>query len=107
MSQKGEKIPILRNPLTVKQMPAQIKYACDMYDTFKLSEKELQELLVHYAGSHGRKFFCLNGGLNPTLSKIIGKKREELVRIMHGCTLFFCSGTDKGFVFFYVKLTGA
>lgn len=82
MNQKNEKISILRNPLTVKQMAAQIKYACDMYGAFKLSEKELRELLVHYADSHGRKFFGLNGNLNPTLLKIIGKKREELVGVI-------------------------
>jgi uncharacterized protein (TIGR04540 family) len=82
MNQKTEKISILRNPLTVKQMAAQIKYACDMYGTLKLSEKELRELLIHYANSHGKRFFGLNGNLNPTLLKIIGKKREELVGIM-------------------------
>lgn len=82
MSQKSEKISILRNPLTVKQMAAQIKYACDAYGTLKLSEKDLRELLIHYADSHGKKFFGLNGNLNPTLLKIIGKKREELVRII-------------------------
>jgi len=77
-----QKIHILRNPLTVKQMAVQIKHACDLYCALKLSDKELRELLIHFADVHGRKFFGLNGNLNPTLSKIIGKKREELVGIM-------------------------
>jgi uncharacterized protein (TIGR04540 family) len=82
MSQIGEKITLLRNPLTVKQMAVQIKYACDMYGTFKLSENELRELLFCYTDSHGRKIFGLNGNLNPTLLKIIGKKREGLVGVL-------------------------
>lgn len=73
---------ILRNPLTVKQLAVQIKRACDLYCALNLSEKGLKELFIHYADSHGKKFFGLNGSLNPTLLKIIGKKREELVGIM-------------------------
>ena len=82
VKQKTPKIPILRNPWTVKQMTAQIKYPCDMYGAFMLNEKELRELLIHYADLHGKKFFNLNGDLKPTLLKITGKKLEELVWIM-------------------------
>lgn len=73
---------VLRNPLTVKQMAEQLKVACDLYVVFKLSEQNLKELLYHYASVHGSKFFGEKGILNPTLEKIIGKKRRELVGIM-------------------------
>jgi len=79
---KESEFPILRNPLTVKQMAGQIKQACDLYIELKLSEKHLKELVWHYAGTHGKKLFGRNGTLNPTLEKIIGKKRKELVEIM-------------------------
>lgn len=73
---------VLRNPVSVKQMAAQIKKACDLYCTFRLSEKELKEILLHFAGIHGKKLFYYDNALNPTISKIIGKKRLELVRLM-------------------------
>ena len=73
---------ILRNPLTVKQMSGQLKLACDLYIELKLSEQHLKELVYHYADVHGNKFFGRKGTLNPTLEKIIGKKRKELVEIM-------------------------
>jgi len=73
---------ILRNPSSVKQMAAQVKIACDLYTGLKLSEKSLEELILHFAGAHGKKFFGKGGTLNPTLAKIIGKKRCELVEIM-------------------------
>lgn len=73
---------VLRNPVSVKQMADQIKKACDLYCTFRLSEKELKELLMHFAGIHGKKLFHYDSALNPTISKIIGKKRLELVRLM-------------------------
>jgi len=75
-------VPILRNPLTIKQMAGQVKVACDLYIALKLNEKDLKELLLHYAGTHGCRFFGRNNGLNPTLEKIIGKKRKELIEIM-------------------------
>ena len=74
--------PVIRNPLTVKQMAKQVKIACDLYVSLKLSERHFKELVWHYAGVHGNKLFGRNGFLNPTLEKIIGKKRKELVEIM-------------------------
>ncbi len=68
--------------MTVKQTAGLVKAACDLYIEHKLSEKHLKELVFHYAGVHGNKFFGIHGTLNPTLEKIIGKKRKELVEIM-------------------------
>ena len=75
-------VPVLRNPLSVKQMAGQIQAACDLYTALKLSEHHFKELICHYARAHGNKLFGKNGTLNPTIDKIIGKKRKELVGIM-------------------------
>lgn len=77
-----EDIRFLRNPITVKQMAEQIHRATDEYVAMQLSEKDLKELLFHYATHHGKKIFGFNGSINPTISKIIGKKRVELIKIM-------------------------
>jgi uncharacterized protein (TIGR04540 family) len=72
---------ILKNPTTVKSLAIQIITACDGYVALKMSEKQLKELITHYASQHGKKLFSRNG-LNPTIIKRIGKKRVELVNIM-------------------------
>ncbi|NSW92621.1 MAG: TIGR04540 family protein [Firmicutes bacterium] len=77
-----EQIRFITNPLTVKQMAAQINVASDAYVSMKISENDLRELLYHYAKNHSRKLFGFNRDLNPTITKIIGKKRKELVEIM-------------------------
>lgn len=70
-----------KNPTTVKLMAAQIIKACDSYIGLKIPEKQLRELIIHYASQHGKKLFSHNG-LNPTIKNRIGKKRSELVNIM-------------------------
>jgi len=74
-------LEILKNPTTVKLLAAQIIRACDEYIAMKLTEKQLRELLLHYASHHGKKLFCTKG-MNPTIVNRIGKKRLELVNIM-------------------------
>ncbi|NMB34190.1 MAG: TIGR04540 family protein [Clostridium sp.] len=75
-----EQIRFLNHPLTVKQMAAQINAASDAYISMKITENALRELLHHYAKNHGKKLFGPYGTLNPTVRKIIGKKRSELVK---------------------------
>lgn len=72
---------ILENPTTVKSLANQIITACDSYVELKIPEKQLRELIMHYASMHGKKLFSYNG-LNPTILNRIGKKRTELVDIM-------------------------
>jgi uncharacterized protein (TIGR04540 family) len=72
---------ILKNPTTVKLLARQIIIACDSYVALKMSEKQLRELITHYASQHGKKLFSKDG-LNPTVAIRIGKKRTELVNIM-------------------------
>ena len=71
----------LKNPTTVKSLAAQIIKACDSYIGLKIPEKQLKELITHYASQHGKKLFSQNG-LNLTIQNRIGKKRSELVSIM-------------------------
>lgn len=90
-NRKRKKVRILQNPITIKQMAEQVKIACDHYNSLNLEEKDFEALLQHYARNHGNRFFGKNGSLNPTLEKIIGKKRKELVNIMlkdHQMSLF-------------------
>ena len=72
---------VLKNPTTVKSLANQIITACDSYIELKIPEKQLKELITHYASLHGVKLFSRNG-LNPTILNRIGKKRTELVNIM-------------------------
>lgn len=72
---------ILKNPTTIKMLASQLLKACDDYVSIKFSEKQLKELLFHYASNHGNKLFSLKG-INPTIKNRIGKKRLELVNIM-------------------------
>ena len=72
---------ILKNPTTIKLLSMQLILACDQYVAKKLSEKELRELLFHYASCHGKKLFDVNG-FNPTVINRLGKKRLELISIM-------------------------
>jgi len=74
-------VEILKNPTTIKMLASQLLQACDDYVSRKFSEKQLKELLFHYANTHGNKLFSLKG-INPTIINRIGKKRLELVNIM-------------------------
>lgn len=71
----------LKNPATVKSLAVQIIKACDSYIELKMPEKQLKELITHYASQHGKKLFSQNG-INPTIENRIGKKRLELVNVM-------------------------
>jgi uncharacterized protein (TIGR04540 family) len=75
------KLDILKNPTTVKLLASQILKACDEYIARKMTDKQLKELLYHYASRHGNKLFCIKG-INPTIVNRIGKKRLELLNIM-------------------------
>lgn len=71
----------IRNPNTVKLLAVQIIKACDGYIELQISEKQLNDLITHYASQHGKKLFS-HSGLNPTVENRIGKKRSALVNIM-------------------------
>lgn len=57
---------ILKNPTTVKLLANQIILACDGYIALKMTEKQLRELIMHYASKHGKKLFSnFKGWLKP------------------------------------------
>lgn len=72
---------ILKNPTTVKLLASQIILACDYYIAKKITERQLKELVFHYANKHGNKLFSKDG-INPTIENRIGKKRLGLLDIM-------------------------
>lgn len=72
---------IIKNPTTVKMLAAQLLQACDQYISRGMSEKQLKELIYHYATRHGKKLFGVKG-INPTVMNRIGKKRLELVNLL-------------------------
>lgn len=74
-----EEFRFINHPLTVKQMAAQINAASDAYISMKITENDLRALLHHYAKNYGTRMFATHGVLNPTIRKIIGKRRSELV----------------------------
>lgn len=69
---------ILKNPRTIKDMATQIKFLCDGYWSRSISEKEAKEMVFYWGNHEGRKLFK-GKDLNPTIKKIIGKRRIELV----------------------------
>jgi uncharacterized protein (TIGR04540 family) len=71
---------IVYNPVSVKHMASQIILAVNGYLSGKISERDLKELILHYAARHGRLLFSF-GGLNPTILNRIGKKRAIIVNI--------------------------
>lgn len=74
---------ILKNPTSVKMLALQIVNACDQYISMNLTEKQLKELLLHFAFKHGTKLFDSRGhDINPTVINRIGKKRLLLIKIM-------------------------
>lgn len=71
-------IDIIRNPRTVKDLASEIIKVCDGYWARQISEQVGREYIVYWALNEGSKLFKGNE-LNSTITKIIGKKRIELV----------------------------
>ena len=75
---------LLKNPTSVKMLASEIVKACDAYVGKRVSEKQLKELIWHYASVHGAKLFSAleENGFNPTIVTRIGQKRLMLVKII-------------------------
>lgn len=75
---------LLKNPTSVKMLASEIVKACDDYVGKRVSEKQLKELIWHYASVHGVKLFSAleENGFNPTIASRIGQKRLTLVKII-------------------------
>lgn len=68
----------IRNPRTVKLLAEEIKVVCDDYWARKINEDMAKDYILYWAEHEGKKFFYGNE-LNPTVRKMIGSKRKELI----------------------------
>ena len=71
----------IKNPGTVKELAQEINRVSDAYWSRNITESALKEYMLYWASKHGDKLF-MGSDLNPTVKKIIGKKRLSLVNIM-------------------------
>jgi len=71
----------MRYPTTVKMLAGEIKAVCDDYKKRKINNDDITEVVSWYAKMHSDKLFC-NGKINPTVSKIIGQKRVQLLNVL-------------------------
>ena len=65
-------------PSTVKALAAELVNACNDYNARKISNDRIKEIIHWYAETQGDKLFAADQ-INPTISKIIGKKRLRLI----------------------------
>lgn len=69
---------IIRNPKSIKELAFEINRVCDAYWGREMTEKEAREYITYWKTNESKKL--LKGTqVNPTVKKIIGKKREELI----------------------------
>lgn len=68
----------IKHPRTIKSLAEELKRLIDFYWEKEVSEEELTELLQYWSENEAEKLF-LDNNLNPTIRKIIGKKRCSLI----------------------------
>jgi len=69
---------IIRNPKTVKDLASEIIKVCDGYWSRTLNENEAKDLINYWSKNEAIKLFK-GKELNSTVTKIIGKRRVELI----------------------------
>ena len=65
-------------PPTVKALATELVTACNDYNARRISNDRIREVVRWYADTQADKLFAADQ-INPTVSKIIGKKRLRLV----------------------------
>ena len=68
-------------PSTVKALAEEIKKACNDYNSRKINNDKIKEIIQWYANNQADKLFAAEE-INPTISKIIGKKRVNLINAL-------------------------
>lgn len=68
----------MQYPGTVKALATEMLTVCDDYYDKKINNDEMKDVIKWYAINQRDKFFS-EGALNPTVTKILGKKRVNLV----------------------------
>ena len=71
----------MQYPTTVKMLADEIKRACTAYTSRQIDNDRIREIIFWYANAMPDKLFY-GADLNPTISKIIGKKRLRLINDM-------------------------
>lgn len=69
---------ILRNPKTVKDLAKEIISVCDGYWSRQIDADEAKEVILYWSKFQAKKLFK-GTDFNPTIKKIIGKQRIELL----------------------------
>lgn len=72
-------LDIIKNPRTVKGLAGEIIRVCDGYWSRSLKEDEAKEYIRYWSQYESIKLFR-GGKLNSTITKIVGKRRIELVK---------------------------
>lgn len=82
-------VDVIRHPKTVKELAAEIMKVIDAYWGREIKESELRDIIIYWATHENNKLFAGNE-LNSTITKIIGKRRIELVnKMLEGTQLEF------------------
>lgn len=68
----------IKHPKTIKGLAEELKKLIDFYWGKEVSEEELTELLQYWSENEAEKLF-IDNDLNPTIKKVIGKKRSNLI----------------------------
>lgn len=66
------------HPFTLVELGEEIKKVCNDYRGNSISYSDVKSLMKHYATSQNN-FFDLDGQINKTIRKVIGKKRVEFI----------------------------
>lgn len=69
---------IIKNPKTVKGLASEITRVCDEYWSRQMEESVAKQYIIYWSKYEGKKLFK-GEELNSTITKIIGKKRVDLV----------------------------
>lgn len=68
----------VKYPTTVKQIANELIRVCNEYKMRKIGNEELKEIVLYYSTKFPEKLFS-GSEINPTIKKIVGKKREEII----------------------------
>jgi len=68
-------------PLTVKELATELIIACNDYKARHIDNADIKEIILWYASTAPEKLF--NGSdYNPTVTKMIGSRRIELINTL-------------------------
>lgn len=67
--------------LTVKQIASHLKRYCDLYCSLKLTDTDLYNIILYFSSSKN-EFVTKDSDLNPTILRIVGKKRAYIIAML-------------------------